>query len=79
MLVVVLSFNGMPCRGCSLCQGKIAVASLSPVSGSLPAIVAGIGIEPALVLTSAVGLVSLGIHGCSPAIRMTASRFSKNG
>jgi hypothetical protein len=43
----------------------------------LPAIVAGRGVEPGLVPTSAVGLVSLVIHGCSPAIRMTASRFRK--
>jgi hypothetical protein len=79
VLVVILGFDGIPCRGCSLRQGKVAVASLFPVSRTLPAIVAGIGIEPGPVLTSAAGFVSLGIHGCSPAIRMTASRFSKNG
>lgn len=77
VLVVVLGLNGISCRGCGVRQGKIAVASLFPVSRTLPAIVAGIGVEPGLVLTSAVGFVSLGIHGCSSAIRMAASRFSR--
>jgi hypothetical protein len=77
VLVIVLGCNGIPCRGCGLRQGKIAVTSLFAVSRTLPAIVAGRGVEPGLVLTSAVGLVSLGIHGCSSAIRMAASRVRK--
>jgi hypothetical protein len=57
VLVVVLSLNGISCRGCGVRQGKIAVAFLFPASRSLPPVLAGIGAEPGLVPTSAVGFV----------------------
>jgi hypothetical protein len=59
VLVVVLGFNGIPCRGCGVRQGKIALAFLFPVSRSLSPVLAGFGAEPGLVPASAVGFVSV--------------------